>query len=56
MMRISACHFVAGVVVDENGIVVLAAPIVRYMTGWTAGRVMGYCASKNWRVEWLSSQ
>jgi len=46
MIRIVAPHFVAGVVVGER-----AAPIIRYMTQWTAEQIELYCRSKRWRCE-----
>ena len=48
--QITAPHFVAGIDIEE-GTVTDAAPIVRYMKGWLAGRVRGYCAGKKWKLE-----
>lgn len=53
LMRVVAPHFVAGVVFDGETVasrVVRAAPIVHYMQGWTAARVMAYCRTKKWSV------
>ena len=50
LVRISAPHFVAGIVA-RDGRVVLAAPIVYYMVGWDGRRVADYCAAKNWTWE-----
>lgn len=50
LLRIEAPHFVAGLVVEE-GRVKSAAPILRYMVGWTRSRVAFYCHSKGWRIE-----
>ena len=48
-LQIKAPHFTAGVVVDV-GVVVGAAPIVKYMLGWTEDRVRGYCEWKKWEI------
>lgn len=52
MIRIVAPHFVAGVVLSR-GKVSRSAPILKYMTGWTRGQVIGYCAKKHWQFELL---
>lgn len=41
--------FCAGVVLDGRGIVVRAAPIIRYMIGWTEARVVRYARQRGWR-------
>ena len=46
MLRITAPHFVAGIV--RGG---LAAPILRYMKGWTLAKIQAYCKAKGWHVE-----
>ena len=50
LVRIVAPHFVAGLVA-RAGAVVRAAPIIRYMVGWTGKRVRDYCARKGWTWE-----
>jgi hypothetical protein len=50
VIRITANHFCAGLVV-ENGVVVHAPPILRYMHGWATSRVYFYCMQKNWKYE-----
>jgi hypothetical protein len=50
MIRITARHFVAGVVL-RNGLAVRAAPIVGYMAGWDGTRVIDYCVRKRWHWE-----
>lgn len=47
--RITAPHFVAGVVVEDDK-VVRTAPIVGYMLGWTADEVRRYVHRKGWRI------
>lgn len=46
MLRIIAPHFVAGIV--RGG---AAAPIIKYMKGWTLAQIKSYCAKKNWKIE-----
>ena len=46
MLRISAPHFVAGIVRGR-----LCAPIIAYMKGWTLRKIKDYCARKAWTVE-----
>lgn len=50
MICIDAPHFCAAVVV-ENGVVVRAAPILRYMLGWDRAKVLGYAKRKGWTVD-----
>jgi len=54
MIRISAPHFVAGAVLNDDHIVMRAAPIIVYMRGWTATRAINYCLRKGWTWEYLS--
>lgn len=46
MLRISAPHFVAGIV--SGG---LCAPIIKYMQGWTQAQIRAYCEKNGglWR-------
>lgn len=53
-IRIVAPHFTAGVVLDDTGRVTRAAPILRYMLGWNAARVLDYAARKQWRPQRLA--
>jgi hypothetical protein len=48
--RIEAPHFVAALAM-KSGVVTEAAPIVRYMLGWTARAVAAYCERKRWHIE-----
>lgn len=50
LASIDAPHFFAGIVLD-GGVVIRAAPIVRYMYGWSRERVRGYCRHKGWRCK-----
>lgn len=53
LIRIDAYYFCAGVVV-EDGFVVRAAPILKYMMGWSEGRVRSYVARKRWHLAAVS--
>ena len=50
MLIIYAPHFVAGVVM-KHGVVIAAAPRVKYIVGWTLDHVESYCVTKKWRCE-----
>ena len=50
LCRIEAPHFVCGFDLVEDT-VKNAAPIIRYMNGWTRDRVRAYCAKKSWIVQ-----
>lgn len=54
MIRIVAPHFVAGVVLADQ--VERAAPIVKYMIGWNAGKVRNYARSKGWQTQILEEK
>lgn len=49
--RIEAPHLVAGGDV-QDGRCVRAAPIIRYMEGWTEERIGDYCRCKGWACGW----
>lgn len=51
LARIVAPHFVAGIEIARNATVIEAAPIVRYMIGWSARRVKRYVSAKRWSIE-----
>jgi hypothetical protein len=48
MIVIDAPHFYAAVIFSA-GIVVRAAPILKYMIGWRGASVVRYCKKKNWK-------
>lgn len=52
MIRISSNYFVAGACVNA-GFVTHAAPILKYMIGWTQERALSYCRQKGWTYELL---
>lgn len=53
MIRIEAPHYVAGALV-ENDVVIKAAPIIKYMKGWSTSKVIWYCNKKHWSVAQLA--
>lgn len=58
LIQIITPHFVAGLVA-RNGKVIEAAPIIRYMRGWTGQRVADYCKEKGWtwnKIHTVTSQ
>ena len=48
LIQITAQHFVAGLIA-EQGRVIQAAPVIRYMIGWDGRQVVDYCARKRWQ-------
>lgn len=53
LVRVVAPHFVAGLVVDDDH-VILAAPILRYMVGWPADKVRAKLAEMGWQASKVS--
>lgn len=51
LVRITGPWFVAGLVA-EDGRVIEAAPILKYMMGWTGRQVRLYCEQRGWT--WIS--
>ena len=49
LYRITAPHFVAGFLCDV--VVRQAAPIIRYMEGWSLRQVVAYVQRKRWNME-----
>jgi len=49
MFQIEATHFTAGGEIFA-GKITHAAPIIRYMKGWTDKKLYDYCVKKNWKV------
>jgi hypothetical protein len=46
---IDAPHFNCAIVLQDDR-VTRAAPIVRYMLGWSRAQVRDYCAKKGWKI------
>lgn len=51
LIRITAPHFAAGVVMDSSRMVFKTAPILKYMKSWSLDRIQKYCKRKEWRCE-----
>jgi hypothetical protein len=52
--RINAPHFVAGVVIDDDGYCIQAAPIIGYCVGKPSTWFFDYCRKKGWTIEPLT--
>jgi hypothetical protein len=50
VMQIAAPYFTAGIVIKDDQ-VTDAAPILAYMVGWSADRVVKYATDKHWRCQ-----
>jgi hypothetical protein len=50
LIQVDAPHFCAGLVAKE-GKVVIAAPILRYMIGWTGTQFQAYLKKKGWTYQ-----
>ena len=53
LFQINTPHFCAGIILSKDKIVIDAAPIVRYMIGWSSTRVYNYCMKKHWTVDYV---
>ncbi len=49
LLRITAPHFCAGL--ETDSVCRRAAPILKYMVGWTQSQVRRYCRRKGWKIE-----
>lgn len=49
-VQVKSRHFCAGLVIVPRGKCVEAAPIVRYMKGWTGEKIRTYCRERGWLV------
>jgi len=55
LVRITAPHFVAGLVwCSKTDRVTEAAPILKYMHGWSRERVSTYCTRKGWAARMVT--
>ena len=50
ILTINSSYFNAGIVLDERAVCVAAAPIVKYMIGWSLTKVEDYCNRKNFQI------
>lgn len=51
LLRVTAPHFVAGVVLLAGETAYRCAPILGYMRGWDSGRIRAYVRRKGWHLE-----
>ncbi len=51
LWRVEAPHFVAGIVVAQNGAIVNAAPILNWSCDRPFAWFKDYCARKGWKLE-----
>lgn len=52
VMQISAPHFTAGLVLSKDGEEIIgAAPIIKYMVGWTKQKAIQYADRKGWMIK-----
>lgn len=51
LYQIETTYFTAGLVINGQGLVIDAAPIIKYMMGWSEKRAMDYIREKGW---WFS--
>jgi hypothetical protein len=52
LVRVASRYFISGIVL-RDGLVVKAAPILRYMIGWSSSRAVGYIDGKGWCHDFL---
>lgn len=53
MIRITSPWFVVGLELHKDSVrVSRAAPVVKYMTGWTLAQVSAYCRKRHWKMEY----
>lgn len=53
LVRIETARFAAGLLVNESGRVVAAAPILKVWVGRGVGEVAAYCRRQGWQMECL---
>ena len=46
LLSIESKYFYCGIILDDNGICLKAAPIVHYMIGWNLKKIYNYCKKK----------
>lgn len=55
LAQITAPYFCAGIFLVD-GVVTEAAPIVKYMRGWSRDKVRDYCHQKMWHIAIVNQQ
>ena len=56
MLQIKGGTFTAGVVLNQNSFCVKAAPIIKYMVGWSLAHIVKHCHNRGWRYEVVDAQ
>lgn len=51
LYRVTAPHFVAGLVVAQDGVIIHTAPILRWAGNKAFAWFKKYCADKRWKLE-----
>lgn len=51
LISIEGPNFSAGLVFSRGNIVIKAAPIIKWMLGWSHGKVVTYCDNRRWKYE-----
>ncbi len=51
LLQVTAPHYCAGIILDEDQYVVGAAPILSWTIGWKARKLIGYFKSKGFKVQ-----
>jgi hypothetical protein len=51
LLRVTANHFIAGIIVRPKNRGNNCAPILSYMSSWTVDKIKAYCLQKGWKVE-----
>lgn len=54
LLRITAPHFCAGIVLDDAGHVIRAAPILAWIRGRKIDAITAYAKRKGWLIEQIS--
>lgn len=55
LYRITAPHFVAGIIVAQDGVIIATAPILKWAGNWAFAGFQSYCARKRWKIEKVSA-
>ena len=50
LYRIVSSYFVAGII-EKNGVIIYAAPILEYMINWDIEKVIDYSKKKEWSCQ-----
>ena len=51
LWRVTAPHFVAGIVEAQDGAIVETAPVMKWAGNWSMAAFRSYCVRKGWKCE-----